>query len=146
MKRFWSNIALYGLSLGLLLVSLQFFRYKWIFVRNQTEWYAGAVALVFCIAGIWLGTHWKQQRFKTLPVESNPIQPPSKILEQLGITPREFEVLQLIAQGHSNQEIADQLYVSLNTIKTHISNLFSKLDADRRTQAIKKAKTLGLIP
>ena len=62
-----------------------------------------------------------------------------------GLTPRELEVLQLIAQGLSNQEIADRLFLSLNTVKTHTSNVFSKLDVQRRTQAIQKAKELGLL-
>lgn len=66
-------------------------------------------------------------------------------LQRLGISKREHEVLELIAKGLSNQEIADKLFVSLNTIKTHTSNLFLKLEVSRRTQAIQKAKELRLI-
>ncbi|MBL7864664.1 MAG: response regulator transcription factor, partial [Cyclobacteriaceae bacterium] len=67
-------------------------------------------------------------------------------LERRTISKREHEVLELIARGHSNQEIADKLFVSVNTIKTHLSNLFLKLEVSRRTQAIQKAKDLRLIP
>ncbi len=97
--------------------------------------------------GIWAGQ--KIIRKKVTPdtiVPPPAFQSSEAAMAKFGITPRELEVLQLIALGHSNQEIADQLFVSLNTIKTHISNVLAKLDAERRTQAIQKAKTLGLLP
>lgn len=136
---------MYGLSLGLLLVALQFMKYKWLMLQNPSEWYAGAIALLFTIVGIWAGTAWRKQNNKapvpdaTLPIDN------SKVITKLGITPRELDVLKLMALGHSNQEIADQLFVSLNTVKTHISNLLTKLGAERRTQAIQIAKQLGLL-
>jgi two-component system, NarL family, response regulator LiaR len=147
MKKFWLNILIYGASLGLLLVALQFFRYKWIMVRYATEWYAGLIALLFTGLGIWAGQKLTQKvRSATLTQPDTGMKPAQDLLTQFGITPREWEVLQLMAQGHSNQEIADQLFVSLNTVKTHISNVLSKLNAERRTQAVQKAKTLGLLP
>ncbi len=145
MKKYWTNILLYGLSLGLLLAALQFFQYKWVFVKNAVEWYAGLVALLFSAVGIWAGQKFSKKQPILVAAATAPMQPDEAALARLGITPRELEVLQLMAQGHSNQQIADQLYVSLNTVKTHISNLLSKLDAARRTQAIQKAKALGII-
>ena len=141
----WSYL-LYCVVLGLLLVSLQFFHYRFVLLRHATEWYVGLIALIFTILGIWAGIRWTR---KPAPVfNSAPGQelsaPPD--LPQFGITPREYEVLLLLAQGYSNQEIADRLFVSLNTIKTHLANLFSKLDVQRRTQAIEKARLLGLLP
>ena len=138
---------MYGLSLGLLLVALQAIQYKWMFEKSATEWYIGVIALLFTILGIWAGDKFK--RNKSLPLKIAPEafdKTAEAAMLKIGITPRELEVLQLMTLGHSNQEIADQLFVSLNTVKTHISNLLSKLDADRRTQAIQKAKTLGLLP
>ncbi len=147
MKKFWSDILLYGLALGLLLVSLQFLQYKWVFVKNSVEWYVGVIALLFTVLGIWAGTRFVRK--KTIIVEMpivEKFQPSEDAIVKIGLTPRELEVLQLMAQGLSNQEIADQLFVSLNTIKTHISNVLSKLEAERRTQAIQKAKALKILP
>jgi len=147
MKKFWSDILLYGLALGLLLVSLQFLQYKWVFVKNSVEWYVGVIALLFTVLGIWAGTRFVRK--KTIIVEVpivEKFQSSEDAIVKIGLTPRELEVLQLMAQGLSNQEIADQLFVSLNTIKTHISNVLSKLEAERRTQAIQKAKALKILP
>lgn len=147
MKKFWSTILLYGLSLGLLLAALQVFQYKWVFMKNAVEWYAGLIAILFTVIGIWAGS--KLNRPKPTAENSLPeaVAPnPEALMGKFGITPREMEVLKLMALGHSNQEIATQLFVSLNTVKTHISNVLSKLDAERRTQAVQKAKTLGLLP
>ena len=114
------------------------------FVRDfSSELYVGAIAILFTTVGVWAGM--RLTRGKVVAVK-----PEFKLneteLQRLGISKREYEVLQLIAQGLSNQEIADKLFVSLNTVKTHSSNLFVKLDARRRTQAIHRAKELGLLP
>ena len=142
----WANWLFYGLILGLLLTAMQFFQYRLVLLRHSTEWYVGLVALLFTVLGIWAGMKFTRK----LPLAEANIEPlpalaKEGILEQSGITPRELEVLDLMASGLSNQEIADRLYVSLNTVKTHASNVFSKLDVQRRTQAIQKAKQLGLI-
>lgn len=142
MKRFWSAIFLYGFAIGMLLVAIRFMQYRWIFLKNASEWYAAVLALLFCILGIWAGM--KLSARNTPGRIIHPHTPAN--LTETGITPRELEVLMLIAQGHSNQEIADQLFVSLNTVKTHISSVLSKLDVQRRTQAVQKAKAMGLIP
>ncbi len=142
----WATILLYGLALGLLLAALQFFQYRLLVMEHAEEWYIGLIALLFTGLGIWAGG--KLTRKKTdgnPPAAATAFRPKEEVLEKLGITPREMEVLELIAQGFSNQEIADRLFVSLNTVKTHTSNVFSKLDAQRRTQAIQKAKEMGLL-
>jgi DNA-binding CsgD family transcriptional regulator len=146
MKTFWQNILLYGLSLGLLLAALQAFQYKWVILKNDVEWYGAAIAILFSIVGIWAGNKLSSPKLPPPPALQQTPLPPEAVIAQYNITPRELEVLHLMALGHSNQEIAEKLFVSLNTIKTHISNLLSKLDAERRTQAIQKAKTLGLLP
>jgi ATP/maltotriose-dependent transcriptional regulator MalT len=108
------------------------------------EIYVGMVAVMFSVLGVWAGL--KLTRKKTIIITNLNFQFDESRLEALGISKREYEVLELMAIGLSNQEIADKLFVSLNTIKTHSSNLFLKLEAKRRTQAIQRAKELSLIP
>ncbi len=146
----WITLLLYGAALGLLLAALQFFQYRLIVLKNAEQWYIGLIALLFTAVGIWAGGKWTQKKEPiSLPTESVVqevlLLPPKQIAEKHNFTLRELEVLELIAQGLSNQEIADQLFVSLNTVKTHTSKVFAKLDAQRRTQAIQKAKALGLL-
>ncbi|MCC6279229.1 MAG: response regulator transcription factor [Saprospiraceae bacterium] len=140
------QIILYGLILGLLLVVMQFFQYRLIFMQHSESVYTGLAAVICCIAGIWGGhkiaSTWSKKEEEPARLS---LLPDEKVLVSLNITPRELEVLQLIAQGLSNQEIATRLFLSLNTVKTHTSNVFSKLDVQRRTQAIQKAKELGLL-
>lgn len=141
MKR---TILVYGLSLAALISLLKFLEYR-LFVRDLSmEFYVGIVAVMFTILGVWVGL--KLTRKKTIIITNANFQFDESRLEKVGISKREYEVLELMAKGFSNQEIADKLFVSLNTIKTHSSNLFLKLDAKRRTQAIQKAKELNLIP
>jgi DNA-binding NarL/FixJ family response regulator len=136
---------LYGIILGVSIAVLKVIEYRFLIYDHAVEIYGGIVALIFTIVGIWIGS-------KIIRAKSNTIQTSSqfilseKNLEKLGISPREMEVLELIASGLSNQEIADKLFVSINTVKTHSSNLFIKLDVRRRTEAIQKARTLQLIP
>lgn len=142
----WQNLFLYGAVLGLLLVLLQFSRYKLLLATHAEEWYVGLVALLFTGVGAWTAMQFVRPRNAPLPPtlpEPRPI--PAKRLEMHHITPREYEVLLLMAEGLSNQEIADRLFVSLHTVKTHASNLLSKLGAQRRTQAIQVAKALGIL-
>ena len=137
------TIFLYGLALALLIFALRFIEYRFL-VRDLTlEFYVGLVAILFAGLGIWIGLRLTRK-------EAVVVNPEFKFNEkeqsQRNISKRELEVLELMAQGLANQEIADKLFVSINTVKTHSSNLFSKLEVGRRTQAIKKAKGLGLIP
>lgn len=140
MKR---TIILYGLALASLVFLLKYFEYRLIVRDLSIEFYVGLVAIVFTGLGIWAGLRLTRRQVVTIGPEFILNQAE---LVQLGISKREHEVLALMAQGLSNQEIADKLFVSLNTVKTHSSNLFVKLNASRRTQAIQKAKELRLIP
>lgn len=142
------TILLYGLALGLLLASLQTVRYRLLLVDHSLELYLGLIAVVFAVVGLWLGRRVVVRQTETTataplpPLDGAALE---RSLAQYRITQREYEVLQLIARGLSNQEIAAHMFVSLNTVKTHTSNLFSKLDAQRRTQAVERARALGLI-
>jgi DNA-binding CsgD family transcriptional regulator len=140
MKR---TIILYGLSLAALVFLLKYLEYRLIVRELTVEVYAGIVALFFTAMGVWVGLKLTRKKVVILGPEFilNVTE-----LQRLGISKREHEVLDLMAKGLSNQEIADKLFVSLNTIKTHSSNLFLKLEVSRRTQAIQKAKNLRLIP
>lgn len=137
------TILLYGVAMAALTGILKFIEYRY-FVRDLSlEFYLGAVAVLFTGLGVWAGLRLTRRKvvIATPDFKLNEAE-----LQRLGISKREYEVLELMAQGLSNQEIADKLFVSLNTIKTHSSNLFMKLDARRRTQAIHRAKELGLLP
>jgi DNA-binding CsgD family transcriptional regulator len=142
---------LYGLSLAVLLLLLKWLEWHFIIINHAFEIYAGAIALVFTGLGIWLAIKLVTPKVKTVIVEKQVFAGPDFILNQaevnrLRLSTRELEVLQLIADGLSNRQIAERLFVSLNTIKTHTSNLFLKMEVERRTQAIEAAKRLGLIP
>jgi NarL family two-component system response regulator LiaR len=148
------NILLYGLLGGILIAVLKLIEYRYLVVEHSLEIYGGLVALVFSSVGIWLGL--KLTRVNEVPVEvrvpvpveirvSDPFVVEQSRLDALGITPREYEILELIAAGLSNREIAEKLFVSENTVKTHSSRLFDKLNAKRRTQAVQLAKAAGLI-
>jgi two-component system, NarL family, response regulator LiaR len=142
------TIVLYGVALAVLTAVLKFFEYRFFVRELSLEFYIGLIALMFTALGIWAGLKLTTKKeVKEIFVQpTNEFQYSEENLRKTGISKREFEVLELMAKGLSNQEIADQLFVSLNTIKTHTSSLFQKLDAKRRTQAIQKAKELKLIP
>lgn len=145
MKR---TILLYGLALAILIFVLKFVEYRF-FVRDLSlEFYIGVIAVLFTGIGIWSGLKLTSKKVMMVPVSvpAVPFQVNEAELKKLGISKRENEVLELMAHGLSNQEIADKLFVSLNTVKTHSSNLFIKLETKRRTQAVQKAKALRLIP
>lgn len=137
------TIILYGLALAALIFVLKYMEYR-LFVQDiSTEVYIGIIAVLFTVLGIWAGLRLTR---KKVIVAGPEFLFNEQGLERLGISKREHEVLGLMASGLSNQEIADKLFVSVNTIKTHTSNLFLKLEVSRRTQAIQKAKELRLIP
>lgn len=145
MKQNWQLVALYGIILAALVFFLKFIEYKF-FIRDLSlEFYLGLVSVLFTGVGIWAGLKITRKKTVIVSTAENFIVDDEQ-LKQLGISKREYEVLELMAKGLSNQEIADKLFVSLNTVKTHSSNIFLKLDARRRTQAIQKAKELRLIP
>lgn len=148
----YKSPILYGVSLAVLLFLVKWLELRFIIIDHSLEIYVGSIAVVFTVLGIWLAQKLTKPKKETIIVEKEVyiesaefIQDKSH-LEKLNLSKREMEVLELIAQGCSNQEIASQLFVSLPTIKTHSSKLFEKLDVNRRTQAVEKAKRLRLIP
>ena len=141
---------LYGISLAFLLFFLKWIELRFIIINHAFEIYAGIIAVLFTALGIWLALKLNKPKVKTKIIEKavsvNDFSFNEAAMTDLGLSKRELDVLQLMAEGLSNQEIAERLFVSLNTIKTHTSNLFEKLDVKRRTQAVEKAKRLSLIP
>ncbi len=145
------HILLYGILGGLLIAGLKAIEYRWLVVEHSVEIYGGLVAAVFASLGIWLGL---QLTRKTETVVVREVMVPAPVdftldeakRESLGITPRELEILALIAEGLSNKEIAQRVNVSENTVKTHSSRVFDKLGARRRTQAVQLGKEWRLIP
>lgn len=149
------QIILYGIVLALIAVALQLLQYKLMIVNHSLELYGLALAVIFTVTGIWAGRKLTGKKEIEVIVEKTvfvphtsgrDFKPDEKMLHKLGISNREYEILELIAKGSSNQEIADTLFLSVNTIKTHTSNLFMKLDVNRRMQAVQKGKELHLIP
>jgi len=145
------HVLLYGPLCGVLIVALKLIEYRWLVVEHSLEIYGGLVAALFAGLGIWLGLKLTRQKETVLVKEVMVPAPASFVrdeqkLETLGITPRELEILELIAQGLSNKEIAARVFVSENTVKTHSSRVFDKLGARRRTQAVQLGKELRLIP
>lgn len=146
------RIVLYGISMALLLFLLKWLELRLVIINHAFEVYIGAIALIFTGIGIWLALKLAKPKIETLVVEkeiyipTNTFTVNKKELDNLNLSKRELEVLQLMAQGLSNKEIALRLFISLSTIKTHSNNLFEKMNVERRTQAIAKAKTLGIIP
>jgi DNA-binding CsgD family transcriptional regulator len=145
------HVLLYGLLGGLLIAGLKLIEYRWLVVEHSVEIYGGLVAALFAGLGIWLGLKLTRPK-ETVVVREVLVPAPADFirdqgrLESLGITPRELEILELIAEGLSNREIAERAHVSENTVKTHSKRVFDKLGARRRTQAVQLGKELRLIP
>jgi len=137
------TVIIYGLAMAVLLGLLKLIEYKYFVREIPLEFYIGSVAVMFTALGIWAGL--RLTRPKIIKV-AGPFERDDAALKRTGISGREFEVLELIAAGLSNQDIADRLFVSTSTVKTHVSNLLAKLDASRRTEAIAKAKEMRIIP
>ena len=142
---------LYGLLGGVLIAVLRFVEYRFLVLEHSLAIYGGVVAVLFATLGIWLGRKLTKTRetvvVREVPVAvTGPFTRNDARVEQLGITPRELEILEALAAGFSNREIAERLYVSENTVKTHAARLFDKLSAKRRTQAVQRAKEAGIIP
>jgi NarL family two-component system response regulator LiaR len=150
-RRAVRDILLYGVAGGLLIAVLKLTEYRFLVVEHSVEIYGALVAALFAGLGIWLGQTLTRKKPAVIikevpaPVTSAFVADETRV-SQLGITPREMEILGLIATGLSNREIAGRLFVSENTVKTHSSRLFDKLGAKRRTQAVQIGKTARLIP
>ena len=158
MKR---HVLIFGVVGGVLIAILQYTEYRFVVIEHSVELYAALVAVLFATFGIWLGLRITRRR-KTIretireTVVVREVRVPTAALEPfspntarqrtLGITARELEILTLVARGLSNREIATQLFVSENTVKTHCARAFDKLGAARRTQAVQRGKELGLLP
>lgn len=166
------TILLYGLIGGALITALRLVEYRWLVLEHSLEVYGGIVAALFAVVGIWLGRKLTRTR-ETLVVREVPVrvEVPVEVqvevpvpyevrvpvpagapfernearVRELQLTPRELEILEAVAAGLSNKEIADQLFVSENTVKTHAARVFAKLGAKRRTQAVQLAKEAGII-
>jgi len=158
MKR---HVFIFGLVGGLLIAILQYTEYRFVIIEHSVELYSALVAILFAAFGIWLGLRITRSRETIretvvvkevlVPAEApaqgqTPFAPNALRQQTLGITARELEILTLIARGLSNREIATQLFVSENTVKTHCARTFDKLGAARRTQAVLRGKELGLLP
>jgi ATP/maltotriose-dependent transcriptional regulator MalT len=148
MKR---HVLIYGLLGGILITVLKWTEYRFLVIEHSLEIYGGLIAATFAILGIWLGLKLtKAQQTIIVKEVAAPTADPFILNEQkredLSITRRELEVLELIARGLSNREIAEKLFVSENTVKTHSSRVFDKLGARRRTQAVQLGKEFGLLP
>jgi NarL family two-component system response regulator LiaR len=155
MKR---HVLIYGLVGGVLIAALNLIEYRYLVIEHSVEIYGGLIAAVFSAVGVWLGLRITARRRPEVPDHNpgrvlapatavgQPFVPDERQREDLRITPRELEILNLIAQGMSNREIAERLFVSENTVKTHSSRVFDKLGAKRRTQAVQLGKEFGLLP
>ena len=159
MKR---HVLIFGLVGGLLIAILQYTEYRFVVIEHSVELYSALVAILFSAFGIWLGLRITRRgetssreiiretvvvKEVLVPTEAGaPFAPNAAQQQSLGITARELEILTLVAGGLSNREIATQLFVSENTVKTHCARAFDKLGAARRTQAVQRGKELGLLP
>jgi DNA-binding CsgD family transcriptional regulator len=150
MKR---HVLIYGLVGGVLITVLKWSQYRFLVLEHSFEIYGALIAATFAILGIWLGIRLTRPQPRVGEKEvAAPTPPAAQFMlneqkrEDLGITRRELEILELIAQGLSNREIAEKLFVSENTVKTHSSRVFDKLGARRRTQAVQLGKEFGLLP
>ena len=146
-------VLIYGLAGGVLIAALRLAEYRFLVVEHSVEIYGAIVAALFAGLGIWLGGTLTRKKpeviVQTVPVEvpvSGPFLLDEARVRVLQITPRELEILGLIADGLSNKEIAERAFVSENTVKTHASRLFDKLGARRRTEAVQIGKSSRLIP
>ena len=161
MKR---HVLIFGLVGGLLIATLQYTEYRFVIIEHSVELYSALVAILFATFGIWLGLRITRNhetssreiiretvvvRDVLVPAQAPSLEPfaaNTARQQTLGITARELEILTLVARGFSNREIATQLFVSENTVKTHCARAFGKLKAARRTQAVQRGKELGLLP
>ena len=158
--RKYRSTFIYSISLAILLFLLKWLELRFIIYEHSFELYIGFIAVIFTALGIWLALKLSKPKVETVVVEKEvyvtrpqntpehhaQFVPDTTLISRLEISKRELEILSLMAEGHSNNEIAAKIFVSLSTVKTHNQNLFAKLDVKRRTQAIDRAKRLHLIP
>ena len=141
--------VIFGICVAILLIVMQWIEYSF-FIRDiSLEIYLGLVGIICLVLGVWMGKKYSDrvadEKSQPSVLHKGQAQPTYNAQNGFNLSPREFEVLVKIAEGHSYQEIADQLHVSLSTVKTHSANLFSKMDVQRRTQAVMLAQQKGLL-
>lgn len=148
-RGFWIGMAGYGLAMALLLIVIRWFELRFFLFDHSTEVYFGIIALIFTSLGMWIAHNLSRPIVKAVepgaPQQEN-ITVNEQAIEASGLSKRELEILHMMATGLSNQEIADTLFISLSTVKSHVTSIFTKLEVVRRTQAIEKAKSLKIIP
>ncbi|MFN3665899.1 MAG: response regulator transcription factor [Sediminibacterium sp.] len=144
---------MYAGIMAVLVFALKWMQWKYLIVDHSIDIYVGLIAVFFTLLGIWVASQLAKPKIETVVVEKEVyVVPPESFvlneveLRKLNLTTREYEVLQQLSKGLSNAEIGEQLFLSLSTVKTHVSNLFFKMDVKNRTQAIEKAKRLKLTP
>ncbi|OCX52539.1 helix-turn-helix transcriptional regulator [Mucilaginibacter sp. PPCGB 2223] len=150
----YRQIILYGIALAVLLFLLKWIEYRFLILDYALETYMSILAVFFTVLGVWLAIKLTKPKVQTIVVEKQvyingadgDFEVNQHEADRLNLSRRELEVLRLMAEGLSNQEISDRLFVSLNTIKTHSQKVFEKMEVKRRTQAIEMAKRLGIIP
>lgn len=136
----WKRVAGYGALLAAGTMALEWLDYQRLAREQSGEVYLFVVALAFLVLGVVIGVR------VFAPSTPKPFDGNPQAAAALGLSERELEVLAELAAGRSNKEIAARLHVSPNTVKTHVARLFEKLEANRRTEAIRKARELGLVP
>jgi two-component system, NarL family, response regulator LiaR len=153
-------MIVYGIGMALMLFLLKWLELRFIIFHHSFEVYIGFIAVIFTMLGIWLALKLSKPTIETVVVEkevyinsieNRPQQPAgfvinTSLVAKLELSKRELEILNLMAKGHSNKEIGQELFISISTVKTHNQNLFAKLDVKRRIQAVEKAKRLHLTP
>lgn len=146
-KSFIGNLLGYSAGMAFLVILLRWLEIRFFIFDHSTEIYVGCIALLFTGLGMWLAHQLTRPKEvvveKITYVDKQEINPSA--IESTGLSKRELEILEMMARGKSNQEIADELYISLSTVKTHNASIFSKLNAARRTQAVEIAKSLKII-
>lgn len=147
------QIIIYGIALAMIILLLKWLEIRYILADQQMETYAGLIAVIFTALGVWLALKLRKPKVETVIVEKQILLADranfvlnEHEIKRLNLSKRELEVLQLMAEGLSNQEIASRLFVSLNTVKTHSAQIFEKMEVKRRTQAVDVGKKLSLIP
>jgi len=145
------HLFLYGVLMAVLVFVLKWLQWKYLLADHSSEIYLGLIAVFFTLLGVWVASQLAKPKVQTVVVEKEVyVTPPADgvineaELKKLNLTAREYEVLQQLTQGRSNAEIAENLFLSLSTVKTHVSNLFVKMDVKSRAQAIEKAKRLKI--
>ncbi len=146
------HIFLYGVAMAVLVFLLKWLQWKYLITDHSSDIYTGLIAILFTTLGVWVARQLTETKNRTIIVEKEVyLSEPADAgineaeLKRLNLTTREYEVLQLLKQGYSNAEIGERLFLSVSTIKTHVSNMFVKLDVKNRTQAVEKANRLKII-